>query len=295
MPTAVATSIAVKNILFATDFTPVAQSALSYAAAIARRFDSKVFVGHVLPPEAYHIVPPAILPAAYDQVRKRALQQLIQAASSRRLQGIPHEVLLAEGDISAMLLDLIRARDIDLVVIGTHGRKGVERFILGSVAEELFRAAPCPVIIVGPAAEQKRPHSWDVRHVLFATDFSADSLAALPHAIGVAQEFDARLTLLHLVHPDIRSASERFRIRQKYENDLRALVADAGLPITEFIVEFAPVAQGILEFARKQAADLIVLGVRGGGPLARAETHLPGASAFRVVAESHCPVLTVRR
>jgi nucleotide-binding universal stress UspA family protein len=294
MPTALATSVAIKNVLFATDFTPVAQSALSYAAAVARRFDSRVFVAHVLPPEAYHIVPPAILPAAYDLVRKRALQQLVQAASSRRLQGIPHEVLLAEGDIAAMLLSLIAARDIDLVVIGTHGRKGIERFVLGSVAEELFRAAPCPVIIVGPAAEHRRPQLWDVRHVLFATDFSAPSLAALPHAIGMAEEFDARLTLMHLVHPDIRSASERFRIRQKYENDLRALVAESHLPVVEVIVEFAPVAQGILEFACKQAADLIVLGVRGGGPLARAETHLPGASAFRVVAESHCPVLTVR-
>ena len=293
MPTAVASGVAIKNILYATDLTPVADAALSYAAAVARRFDAKVYVSHVLPPEAYQIVPPAILPAAYEQVRKRALQQLVQAASSRRLHGIAHEALLREGDIAATILELIASREIDLVVIGTSGRKGVSRFMLGSVAEELFRAAPCPVITVGPGIEHKRPHVWDPRCVLFATDFSRPSLAALPQAIGMAQEFDAALIMLHLVHPDIRSASERYRIREKYEADLRALVADADVD-AEFVVEFAPVAQGILDFARKQEADLIVLGVRGGGALARAETHLPGASAYRVVTESHCPVLTVR-
>ena len=142
------TQISLKNILWATDFSERSQAALPYAEAIARRYGSKVYVAHVITPETYEFLPPVALGQVFTELRAGAEREMSDLLDGRRLRAVPHEGLLGDGDVGEVLWKMVREHEIDLVVIGTHGRKGFEKVLMGSVAEEIFRTAPCPVLTV---------------------------------------------------------------------------------------------------------------------------------------------------
>ena len=144
--------ISLKNILFATDFSEASQAALPYAAAIARRYDSQLHVAHIMSPASY-IIPslpgdPVTLDSIHEAARADARQRMEAVAS--HLKTVPHHTYVREGDVWESLADLIQTHEIDLLVVGTHGRTGVQKLILGSKAEEILRLVPCPVLTVGP-------------------------------------------------------------------------------------------------------------------------------------------------
>ena len=289
------TLVGLKNILICTDFSQAAADAFPYAAELARHFDAKLEVWHVRPPDLHSFVPPqewnAVTEAEQEIARKKA------QALAARYPGIKHEVIVAEGDLWSALQAEIENKHIDLIVIGTRGRTGIAKLMLGSTAEEIFRKAPCAVLTVGPFTPPEPRRDGEISDILFATDFSPESTAAAPYAISLAQEYQARLTLLHviddpkadeLVAPtDLVSASERL---------LRNLIpAEAELFCEpRCIVERGNSAEKILDAAGRTRADLIVLGVRKPAGVAGAATHLPIATAHKVVSHSHCPVLTIR-
>ena len=104
----------------------------------------------------------------------------------------------------------IEADDVDLIVLGTHGRTGAEKLLLGSVAEEIFRRSPVPVLTIGPGVRSSTHNAGRFRRVLFATDLSPESLAAAPYAITLAQENQARLALLLVMRkPDSPSNGDK--------------------------------------------------------------------------------------
>jgi nucleotide-binding universal stress UspA family protein len=111
------------------------------------------------------------------------------------------DILIAEGDVQSVLASTIGQRKIDLVVIGTRGRSGFKKFFLGSVAEEIFREVSCPVLTVGPNAPLVVPQNGSPQRILYATDFNAESNLAASYALSLAQEFQASLTLIHVVAP----------------------------------------------------------------------------------------------
>src|ERR1035441_1517166 len=115
------------------------------------------------------------------------------------LMGLPHEDIVERGPIQEVITDLIRWNNIDLLVLGTHGRGGLNKFLLGSVAEELFRTATCPVLTVGAKVPQPQENSLTTCSVLFPTDFDEPSRPALPYAISIANKNAGRLILLHVV------------------------------------------------------------------------------------------------
>ena len=116
-----------------------------------------------------------------------------------QLSGLPHQTRIECGsEIRATLQRIVEENDIDLVVLGTHGRRGVQKFLLGSVAEEIWRHANVPVLTVGPAVSRSRSDKG-FHCVLFATDFTAESLAGLPYAVSMAREYQAHLVLLHVI------------------------------------------------------------------------------------------------
>lgn len=282
------------NILWTTDFSAYSEAALLYALSIARRYDSRIYLAHIIRPDAYQLVPPEASATALTQTRRYAEQQMGQLLVSGRLRGIPHQVLLGEGEFWNILSEMLAKHEVDLIVAGTHGRTGVRKLLLGSVAEEIFRLAPCPVLTVGPKVSLDVPEEAELRHILYATDFTPTAEHAAAYAFSLAQEHQAHLTLLHVV-PETREASPQNTalLRSFFVKHLRALVPpEADLWCEpEFVVESGDPTDRILKVAADCQADLIVLGIRRS---ANFPGHLPPATAYKVVCQSRCPVLTVR-
>ena len=197
---AASSQIAFKNILFATDFSSITERSLPYAVEIARRFGATVHVVHVLQPDIYPLVPPSEWPKMAEE--EQDFRQKSRSQLENELQGLPHEFIFPSGNVWQNLARIIKDKNIDLIVLGTHGRTGLEKTLIGSVAEEVFRRADCPVLTVGRAVILKATHvaAADFNRILYATDFSPESLAAAPYAISIAKEHRAE------THPDARDS-----------------------------------------------------------------------------------------
>jgi nucleotide-binding universal stress UspA family protein len=287
--------IALKNILFATDFSPAAEAALPYAVGLAKQYGGKVHALHVRFPATYPIVGPEAMPQVIEAAEEQAKFEAQQLHDM--FAGVPHEVTVAEGDLWPTLNEIVERQKTDLIVMGTHGRKGVSRALLGSAAEEVFRKAACPVLTVGPHISPNTERRLSMKEILFATDFSAESLAALPFAVSLAQEHQSNLTLLNVTGK--AAVGELVHPEQYAESTLRRLQglipAEAKLWCEpKFRVERGAEAEKIMEVAIALGADLIVLGVRGPQGGLGATTHLLRSIAHEVVANAQCPVLTVR-
>ena len=300
-----AKSITFKNILVATDFSDASKPALECAAKIAGLSEAQLFVLHALPPEPRLPVPLDHLPARLDRDLSEAKLNLKKTVASEPLRHIRHEEIMERGPVCDVVLDVIQKKKIDLLVLGTHGRTALKKIFLGSIAEELFRRASCPVLTVGPSAEPLR----QIRRVLFATDFGHASAQALPYAMEFANQTDGELTLLHVASPlpveyvgpgwypgsdftELRMASERKSMQQLQD----LLPSGDGLKCkVEHLVEVNSVPAGIIEVAVRLGADLIVMGVRESGTsMPRLAAHMPWAIAYEVACHATCPVLTIR-
>ena len=288
--------IALQNILVATDFSGCAESAVKYALGMAHRYGSTLHMVHVLPemPFVESTDPDP------DRIRRIAQQKLANMVASEAFRGIRHTETIQEGEVAQVLADPAIAESIDLIVLGTQGRSGIGKFLLGSVAEEAFRSALCPVLTVGPHVTRGAGNA-KLQHILYATDFGPESAHGVPYALSLAEENHARLTMLHAAHepgvawpepvagslpiiaPEVEVANG--------ERQLRALVPpDIALwHEPEYLVRFGPPVETILA-AAAQDVDMIVLGVKRPAALTK---HMGSGVAYRVVCESPCPVLTV--
>jgi nucleotide-binding universal stress UspA family protein len=289
-----ATRISLKNVLLATDFSPASEGALQFAERIARRYGSKLFAAHVISPLETEMIGPERWAASYAVLEQAARNEMQRLAS--RLQGLPHQMVLRHGAVWDVLSELVEQWNIDLLVVGTHGRSGFERLLMGSVAEDIFRQAPCPVLTVGPKASAERGKEVEFSEIVFATDFSPESLAAAPYALSLAQDYQARITLVHVVTEHIGPLTAAELVVLDRMKDLRSLVSEeAGLWCRpEYVVKFGDPVGGILEAARENHADLIVMGVRPAEGHLAAATHISTATAHSIVSLSTCPVPTVR-
>jgi nucleotide-binding universal stress UspA family protein len=215
----------------------------------------------------------------------------------------PH-VLHADGVVWRAVDMAIRKHAIDLVVVGTRGRTGIGKALLGSVAEEILRHAPCPVLTVGPQACHEAGRRGKMASILFATDFGAASLAAAPIAVSLAEEYQAKLTFLHVMERrgEGQMAMPCDRM-EECEQRMRPLVAEEAKMWCEphFVVDCGAgdragaAWERILGQAQAREADLIVMGAHDpeGFPPG-ADTHLEIATVHGVVAHARMPVLTVR-
>jgi nucleotide-binding universal stress UspA family protein len=287
------TRVVFENILFATDFSAQSERALQLALAFAKPHWAKVIVVHAAPPEPHYPVPMEPIPIELDPILLESKHSMDELAANPRLQGFKHECILEQGNLWNIIDAEVAKHKVDLIVVATHGRHGVSKLVLGSNAESIFRRAACPVLTVGPHVGFIDEQSWTPRKIIFATDFSSNSLHALPYALSVAEEHQAQLILLHLssliplaVGDDIEASLVR-----KLQ-DLVPAETVAGLR-TECVVRFEFPAEGILTAAKEFGADLIVMSVRRSA-VAGAASHLPWAIASEVVSRAPCPVLTVR-
>ena len=292
----VPTRVAIQNILLATDFSAFSDAALPFAAGLAHRYASTLFLVNVVPS-----IPYDLLPADPLQPAQMANEKMRSLAASGVLKGVPHKDYIEQGDVALVLKQLVELHHIDLIVMGTHGRKGIDKLLLGSVAEDVFRHATCPVLTIGPHVTHKIKEG-ELRHILYATDFGEETRHGLPYALSLAEEHHAKMTLLHVspepapslqdLAPGAMPTPARAEVLAYNEAELRKMIpSDAQLAThPEFVVELGDAPELILENARKLDVDLVVMGVKRPMPLA---THLMTGIAYRVVCEAPCPVLTV--
>jgi nucleotide-binding universal stress UspA family protein len=282
--------IAFKNILFATDFSSTTELALPYAVEIARRSDATIQIVHVVQPDIYPLVPPSEWPKIAQE--EKEFREGKKNQLEEEVQGIPHEFLFPVGDVWQNVVSIVEGRSIDLLILGMHGRTGMRKVLLGSVAENIFRQAACPVLTVGPAVSSKarRAGAAEFNRVLYATDFSPESLAAAPYAIYFAKEYQAELMLMHSIQD-----AEPDQVDSAYDTLRDVVPAAADLEFKpRCIVERGAPEDTILRVAAWHDTDIIVLGVRSGQGHPTAIAHFSRSIAYKVVTEAACPVLTVR-
>jgi nucleotide-binding universal stress UspA family protein len=288
--------VKLQNILFATDFSPAAQTILSHALDLARRYGAMLYTVHMLPQMPFVDAPQP----DPEQIRLAAERGMSAVMSSGSLKDVKHRELIEEGEIPEVISRLVRRHNIDLIVIGTGGRQGLGKMLLGSVAEDIFRHAECPVLTVGPHATR-----WEIdgnlRHILFATDFGPESLHGLPYAVSLAEENRARLTLLHVARepgialpepePGAMPVVDPSEVMASTQQRLRALIPEGTQLWHEptYMMQFGSPAEMIVRIAAP-TVDMIVLGVKRPTALTK---HLSEGVAYKVVCYAPCPVLSV--
>lgn len=288
--------ITLKNVLYLTDFSDASESALPFAISIAREYGATVHALHVLIPDPLTYATPELGNAsmeAQEESADNAMRRL-----DAQLTGVSHDAMIVRGTgIWLAVADAIAKSAIDLIVIGTHGRTGAQKALMGSVAEAIFRNSDVPVMTIGPSVGLGVHSGGRFRKILFATDFSDHAKAALPYALSFAEENQAALLLLHAI-PEEKSTKKGAAGTTSVAETraLQELVpAEAGFWCKpETIVRHDKPAVAILEVAEENKADLIVLGIRGERGVPGAATHLDRSLTHQIVAFANCPVLTVR-
>jgi nucleotide-binding universal stress UspA family protein len=305
----------ITKILCATDFTPFARRALRIALTLARRHAAEIRVLHVYQttiPFAAGDVPyyPVTVPFS-PAARKAANDELGEFVAAAADAGVPATMEMVEGDPCATILERALSGGADLIALGTHGRRGFDRWLMGSVAERILAKAHCPVLTV--AAEPETPSGWPrprtpatTRRVLCALDLSEHSARTLAYASFLAAAARARLSALYVaeeLYPwsapgealsTVPFEGDFLEAREKRAAaELHALVPASaeGLGEIERIVVTGTPHREILRVAREHGADFIVMGVHGRPALG---VSLLGSTARHVVREASCPVITVR-
>lgn len=282
----------VRRILAATDFSKQATLAVRIAARLGKQLQSQLLVLYAEPLQIYAPGNSAAAPRLNEIDVDRPCRQLHEyAAKIPELRTIKHEEVVLNGPPAQMIQDIVEAREIDLVVVGSKGRGGFEKILLGSVAEAAIHGLHCPVLVAGPrCAEQYR----SLASILFATDLSIHSLRAARYAKSLARQSGATLTVAHVLPAVAQKAAPSSETGEgKTMKELRQIVpADAGWehPVHFKIARGEP-AQGILRLAEDIKADVIVMGVSGHTSLA---SHVPWTVLSKVIRGAHCPVLAVQ-
>ena len=282
-----ATSIAFKNILFLTDFSEASEPAQAYALGLARHYNAKLFPAHAADPVILaDTTSPNVIEEAIESSRQR-INSLVKATD------VTTQPLFEHGSVELVFPRWIEENGIDLVVIGTHGRRGVGRLVLGSTAEYIFRNSPCPVLTVGPHVAFRPFSGFMAEKILFPTDLGSHAEFASTYALSFAKETHGEVTFIHVVTLDKSFQVDRTGMLEKAQKQLAGLVpSDAGAWCkTELIVEIGDPATEILGYAGKERPDLIVLGLPRKKEFS---THFASGVTYKVIAGAPCPVLTIR-
>ena len=293
-----------KRILVATDFSACARRALEYGIYVARIWSAHMDLLHVVEMQP-GLELAASVPDPLRESRRMESERLLgDLATLVKRGGVGVAWHLRQGIPSEQIAQAALEQRADLVVVGTHGRTGLDHILLGSTAERVIRQAPCPVLTVrvvrGHEAEQDEETPPPIRHILAPVDFSSPSLDALEYAMQVADRFGARLTLLHVLEPvyhDLELGLGRIedepRKRAYGQTRLDALaqaVKEYGVAAGSLILGGIP-SESILVYARGQGCDLIIMGTHGRRGLTR---FWCGSVAEAVLRQAPCPMLTVR-
>ena len=282
-----------RNILLATDFSSCSARALDYALGIASRYQSQLYFFHSINPAPYNMAErPDAIQTTCDDARNELEQLVSDLRRDGRINNVEIKVMVEAGDPSAILQQAVKDLDLDLIVVGTHGRTGWRKLVLGSVAERVVDQVSCPVLCVGPSADRTRIQQFGPQNILVASEDSMRCRLAESYASSLAHKYHSGLTAIDVL--ENRSGRVLARVSQFGWYD--PAVGDTDLGAAEakplrLPTEIGTQSDLILRVADRTAADLIVLAVP--------ETHrftdrfLSSNSYYRVLCGAACPVLTV--
>lgn len=293
----------IRRILCPVDLSDFSPPVLAHAVALARLYGAEVTVLYVfgasLPPPGQTTDAGWLMQTEARQPITAALESLVAPFAAH---GDAPSLRTADGATATEIIRHARDLDADMIVMGTHGRSGFDRFTLGSVTEKVLRKASCPVLTLPPGAARV-VEAVEYRHILWPTDFSQPSERALELAVSLAARANGVILGLHVVEtlgtdPLPADSPEYITAFRQYQRDsakaaLHDLVRQheaAGCRIDETVVLGKPY-QEILRVAAERNADVIVIGVRGRGSI---DLTLFGSTTNQVVRRATCPVMTLR-
>jgi nucleotide-binding universal stress UspA family protein len=284
--------IAVRNILFATDFSAASDHALPFALEFATRYNGTLFLAHAVPTMPA-VVPVEPVPDQTEMLHRGAEREMQRFVNLAELKDVPHQAIVMDGEVWDVIRQVVADKRIDLVVVGTHGRGVLHKLVVGSVAEEIYRTVKCPVLTIGPEVIAPTIPRQKIWRIVFATDFSEGSMHALPYALMFARENRSKVTLLHVIaHPGTLPADTGDElVRESIARMKEMMLEGIDDATTEFMAEYGAPGPDIVRIATELEADLLVMGVHAGH---HATSHLPWTVASHVLAHARCPVLTVR-
>jgi nucleotide-binding universal stress UspA family protein len=286
--------ITMTKILCPIDFFPASDAAVTYAAGLAANYDARVHLLHVITP---------LLPTAYEyaidtveimkSIERNAAEQMAGLVARVKEAGAQADMEIRVGDVYDEIKHAIEDEKPELLVMGTHGRRGVERWFMGSTTEKLLRHSPVPLLTIAASGE-KVITAPRFRRILVTTDFSEGTADALAHAFSVAQENDSRITLLHVIHDVAADVSGKYRdsLIRGVHKQLQDLVPPEARNWcdVETRVETGVPYRIVLRTLEDEKVDLLVMNIHGKGMLDRA---LLGSTAERVVRAASCPVMLI--
>jgi len=283
-----------ERILVPTDFSDLSQKALNYAKSIARLNHSTLVLAHASEP-ANPVLPPEVV--WYERITGQQLEeeQLDARAAELHSQGFRAKTVLLNGSVHDEILDSAEREDADLIVLGTHARIGLPRFLFGSEAEAMYRRANCPILVIGPKAREipvfplpNNDEPWHPRDILCACNLDPASASVAEYAYRLAQEHGANLTILHVDESEGK-ASKELQI-YRFEQALRPLLAIGDKPFILWRTLMIGHSLGatISDLATERSSDLIVMGAV---TTSHAKPHFPGRTTPQVLANAPCPVM----
>jgi len=284
--------VRLRNILMATDFSECSERALHYAIGIAARYTATLHLFHWIDCTPYNLGAPDALQTA-GETAWRDLQKLaseLRGSSQAKNVEVKFRVE-AVGELQTVLPEIVRDHAIDLIVVGTHGRTGFKKLVLGSVAETVVDYGPCPVLVVGPYADRNRLEQLGPESILFASDSSSRSRLAEAYAFSLARKYKSRLTIADILEDHSGRVLAEVSQLQWLDSELKHPLGTVPAKIPPLPDDIGTRADMILDVANDAKADLIVLSV----PTAhRFANRIVITNSYRVVCGAHCPVLTVR-
>jgi nucleotide-binding universal stress UspA family protein len=279
-------SVTFANILVPTDFSDVSERALDFAKALAKPANSQLLLVHVDPPVNL-ITPPEAAWIDDSGIQAMHQEQLDQTGAELGSQGYRATAVSLTGPLYDQLLTAIEEYKVDLIVLGTHGRRGLDRLLLGSDAEALLRHARCPVLSVGPSVPALANRAWSIRQILCALTAEPRSTELAGYAEKLAAQVGAELSFFHVKNPrDLREPAWT-----STEAGVRRSADDGTQPSFLYSrLSHGELGGNIVDFARQSDSDLIVMGVR---PASAMRSHLPPGIAAQVLMDAPCPVMTL--
>jgi nucleotide-binding universal stress UspA family protein len=290
----------IESILCPVDFSDFSVNAYEYALSLAWHYKATLFLQHVLYPlsesfAAYGSETDGCQKAC-QRLRTDAEEKLQQFAKRHATNKIRPQCLVQDGSVTDLILSMAKTRAVNLIVMGTHGLRGIDRLMVGSVTHRVLRRAPCPVLAVRKPAHHLTssvhdPEPVQLRKMLLCADFSDHAHRASEYAVSMAKEYGAELMLLHVLEDVPRSADLEIAI-EKVAKQLKESIAPKtreGCSV-EVIVRIGKPYQQIIQLALEAQTDLVIMGVRGRGAL---DTAIFGSTTQRVIQLGSCPVLAV--
>src|SRR6266404_8452583 len=293
-------TLKIKLILCPIDFSEFSVSAYQHALSVAELYQAKLVAQHIVElwrhPSADFAASAGLYEEYSQALRESGKKQLREFVENHTHDEIQPELVVQIGVAADSILSFAQLQKPDVIVMGTHGRRGFDRLMLGSVTDRVMRRAPCPVLAASKphdsvAAGKERGHVHHLSRILFCADFSENSQRALKYAISATAEYDAELTLLHVLE-EVPGPAETEEAIARATEQLDRLIPPEGrksLKIKTAVRIGKPYEQ-IVQFAGDEQIDMVTMGVRGRGAL---DLAVFGSTTYRVIQLGSCPVLAV--